>query len=188
MLAEAGKYPEAYLRYLEHFHKTRDFFECHELLEEHWKMDPDDPSGDLWVGLIQLAVGLYHHRRGNAGGALKMLRGAIGRMAGKDLAVLGIDGERLLALVEERVRELERDPGVLYRDLDIPLADAELLPLVRPAADSRLLGPDIVERHRLRDRTEVVLARKAALEARRGTKPNAGNPDRKEKSGNGTHR
>jgi len=169
-LGEADRYPEAYRRYLEQFHQTRDFFECHELLEEHWKKHPDDPLGDVWVGLIQLAVGLYHHRRGNVRGALKMLRGALGRLSGGDLAVLGIDGETLLALVEERVRELEHLPVPAYRDLDIPVADAALVPLTRPAADSSRLGPDIIDRHLLRDRTEVLEARLAAWRAKRNAK------------------
>lgn len=30
-------YPEAYIEYLAEFHGSRDYFECHELLEEHWK-------------------------------------------------------------------------------------------------------------------------------------------------------
>lgn len=30
-------YPTAYIKYLFHFHTDRDYFECHELLEEHWK-------------------------------------------------------------------------------------------------------------------------------------------------------
>lgn len=169
-LEGAGRYPEAYRRYLEQFHQTRDFFECHELLEEHWKEHPDDSLGDVWIGLIQLAVGLYHHRRGNVRGALKMLRSAHLRLSGGDLAVLGIDGDKLLALVEERVREFKQHPVPAFRDLDIPLADPALVPLTRPAADSSRLGPDIIDRHRLRDRTEVVEARLAAWRAKRNAK------------------
>lgn len=160
-------YPDAYLKYLEQFHKTRDFFECHELLEEHWKKHPGDPRGGLWVGLIQLAVGMYHHRRGNVRGALKMLRGAFRHLSGGDLAVLGIDGKKLLSLVHERIRKLEIDPAAEYRDLDIPLADAFLAKFAQPAADSRSLPPGILHRHKLRDRTDVVEARRAALEARK---------------------
>jgi hypothetical protein len=162
----ARPYPDAYLRYLEEFHKTRDFFECHEILEEHWKTDPDGLRSGLWVGLIQLAVGLYHQRRGNARGALKMLRGARGKLAGSDPAAVGIDGDALLAALDERIRELEEHPAAPYRDLDIPLLDAALAPLTQPAVDSRTLGAAVTERHRLRDRSDVVAARRAALEAK----------------------
>lgn len=166
-LGKARTYPEAYKRYLEQFHKTRDFFECHELLEEHWKEDPDGPLRDLWVGLIQLAVGLYHQRRGNVPGARKMLRGAGRLLTAERLAEAGIDGEKLLAMIGERVRELEGERPPAYRDLDLPLADESLLPLARPAADSRELPAAIIHRHKLRDRSEVVEARRAALQARR---------------------
>ncbi len=32
-------YPNAYLDYLVYFHGHRDYFECHEVLEEYWKKD-----------------------------------------------------------------------------------------------------------------------------------------------------
>ncbi|WP_260405419.1 DUF309 domain-containing protein, partial [Paenibacillus sp. 598K] len=63
-------YPDDYIQYLIEFHVTRDYFECHELLEEYWKEQPgDDPFYDTWVGLIQIAVSQYHHRRSNHRGA-----------------------------------------------------------------------------------------------------------------------
>jgi len=33
-------YPEPYLEYLIQFHAERDYFECHEILEEYWKSAP----------------------------------------------------------------------------------------------------------------------------------------------------
>ena len=54
-------YPEAYIDFLVHFHGDRDWFECHERLEEYWKEHPDDPKSDTWVGLIQVAeIGRAH--------------------------------------------------------------------------------------------------------------------------------
>ena len=44
-----GEYPEAFISYLIEFHATRDYFECHELLEEYWKAHPGDPL----AGLVQ---------------------------------------------------------------------------------------------------------------------------------------
>lgn len=162
-----GTYPEPYVQYLVQFHQTRDFFECHEILEEYWKAVPDSPYRETWVGLIQLAVGLYHHRRGNLRGALKMLKSARGLLAGDKLSALGIDGTKLLAIVDERLAALAGEKEAAYRDVDIPLADPALLPFVQPAADSNWLGPDIIDRHTLRDRSDVIEARRDALEARR---------------------
>lgn len=56
-------------------------FAAHEVLEAAWKAAPA-PERDLWQGLAQLAVGLTHARRGNAAGAVALLRRGAGRLAG----------------------------------------------------------------------------------------------------------
>lgn len=48
-------------------------FHAHEVLEAAWKAAPA-PERGLWQGLAQLAVGLTHARRGNAKGAVALLR------------------------------------------------------------------------------------------------------------------
>jgi hypothetical protein len=48
-------------------------FHAHEVLEAAWKAAPSDER-DLWKGLAQVAVGLTHARRGNAHGAVALLR------------------------------------------------------------------------------------------------------------------
>jgi hypothetical protein len=48
-------------------------FHAHEVLEATWKAAPA-PERDLWQGLAQLAVGLTHAQRGNAKGAVALLR------------------------------------------------------------------------------------------------------------------
>ena len=48
-------------------------FHAHEVLEAAWKSGPPGER-DLWQGLAQIAVGLTHARRGNARGAVALLR------------------------------------------------------------------------------------------------------------------
>jgi len=48
-------------------------FHAHEVLEASWKSAPA-AERDFWQGLAQLAVGLTHARRGNAPGAVALLR------------------------------------------------------------------------------------------------------------------
>ena len=48
-------------------------FHAHEVLEDAWKSAPG-PERALWKGLTQLAVGLTHAARGNAPGAVSLLR------------------------------------------------------------------------------------------------------------------
>ena len=48
-------------------------FHAHEVLEASWKSAPPGER-DLWQGLAQVAVGLTHAHRGNARGAVTLLR------------------------------------------------------------------------------------------------------------------
>jgi len=48
-------------------------FHAHEVLEASWKQGPSQER-DLWQGLAQIAVGLTHAHRGNARGAVTLLR------------------------------------------------------------------------------------------------------------------
>lgn len=168
-------YPEAYLDYLFEFHATRDYFECHERLEEYWKSLPDsDPDRDVWVGLIQLAVALYHHRRGNTAGAVKLYRGAEERLRPETLDRLGLDGEAVRSIAAESAHRLEaEDAAAGYRAIRLPIRDGKLLKLLEDRARRQgfAWGADdpledgIVNRHALRDRSDVIEARaKAAAE------------------------
>jgi uncharacterized protein len=56
-------------------------FHAHEILEGTWKASPE-PERELWRGLAQLAVGLTHVQRGNAVGAVRLLRRAADRVEG----------------------------------------------------------------------------------------------------------
>ncbi|MEU5989954.1 DUF309 domain-containing protein [Spirillospora sp. NPDC047418] len=55
-------------------------FHAHEVLEAVWKAAPE-PERELWRGLAQVAVGITHLRRGNAGGAEALLTRAAERLA-----------------------------------------------------------------------------------------------------------
>jgi hypothetical protein len=54
-------------------------FHAHEVLEAAWKSGPAEER-DLWQGLAQIAVGLTHARRGNARGAVALLRRGVARV------------------------------------------------------------------------------------------------------------
>ena len=56
-------------------------FHAHEIFEAAWKSTPG-PERELWRGLAQIAVGLTHARRGNARGAMTLLRRGADRVAG----------------------------------------------------------------------------------------------------------
>ena len=73
-----------------------EFFECHEVIEDLW-LATQDQYKDLYKGVIQAAVALYHLRRGNLSGARK-LYGTSGKYLRKYVPqTLGLDVGKLLS-------------------------------------------------------------------------------------------
>jgi uncharacterized protein len=57
----------------------KNFFECHEILEDIW-FDVRDKSRDFYRGLLHIAVGFYHlNNKKNPAGALIQLNKALSR-------------------------------------------------------------------------------------------------------------
>lgn len=84
-------------------------FHAHEVLEGSWKA-AGEPERELWRGLAQLAVGLTHALRGNAGGAGRLLGRAADRIAGyADSAPYGIDAAGLPRWAREVAGRIERE-------------------------------------------------------------------------------
>ncbi|GFR38303.1 hypothetical protein PRECH8_15990 [Insulibacter thermoxylanivorax] len=174
-----GRYPDAYIDYLVQFQAVRDYFECHEILEEYWKEHPDSPYRETWVMLIQLAVSIYHHRRGNLRGAVKLMKGALRRYEAEHMAQLGVDGARLREMMEKRLAEYIGQPELPFIDLNIPIADealrvccvrrAEMLGYAWERA-SDLTDRALLDRHLLRDRSAVSEEREAALQKKRDSR------------------
>lgn len=57
---------------VEHFNEGR-FFQAHECWETAWHPSPDEER-NFWQGITQIAVGFTHRGRGNATGAVTLLR------------------------------------------------------------------------------------------------------------------
>ncbi|WP_300611323.1 DUF309 domain-containing protein [Trebonia sp.] len=95
-------------------------FHAHEVFEAAWKSSAG-PDRELWRGLAQIAVGLTHARRGNARGAVALLRrGArrVGDYAGSSppggqaasgSMPHGIDAEFVAAGAADVAARIERD-------------------------------------------------------------------------------
>lgn len=92
------------------------FFECHEALEEIW-MPERGPRRLFLQSLIHIAVGFYHHQRGNPPGAQRQLRKGLKKLAGYLPEFDGVCTEPLyrqalecLALIRagETIREFPR--------------------------------------------------------------------------------
>ncbi|CDQ19445.1 DUF309 domain-containing protein [Halobacillus karajensis] len=119
-------YPKPYIEYLAHFHGTRDYFECHEVLEEHWKKVDANNRSSIWVLFIQIAVAMYHDRQGNQNGALTLMKRCLvkSRYHQEGLYQLGLDGVHLHNQIQENYRRL--NDGLPYRSWNMPVIDLEL--------------------------------------------------------------
>jgi hypothetical protein len=82
-------------------------FRAHEVLEATWKAAPA-AERELWRGLAQLAVGLTHAQRGNARGAVALLRRGAERVTGPAPARHGIDTAAVAAAARALATDIER--------------------------------------------------------------------------------
>jgi len=169
------QYPKAYLDYLIFFHAERDYFECHEVMEEFWKAHPGDERSLTYVALIQIAVGLYHERRGNRAGAVKMIQSAARNMAAPHIKSLGLDYPQLHAMLTERAAQIQNGNSA-YLEMNLPIIDAALLAwcLQESAArgftwqgPSRMDDEALIHKHTLRDRSEVIEERERQQQIRK---------------------
>lgn len=130
-------YDRLYVQFVYYFNIERDYFECHEVLEELWL---EEGRSKLYQGLLQVAVGLYHFRNGNVAGAIKLMKAATAKLEQYPSDALGIDLERLRQEAGAYMMRLERynaEPFKFY-DLDIRILDPEL----ESAVQAMLLASD----------------------------------------------
>jgi predicted metal-dependent hydrolase len=85
----AGQLDAALDDFLELYAAGR-YFDAHEVLEGAWHRSDDAPMPFV-QGLIQWAVALEHHRRGNARGARALLERALANLAAAPPGELGLD-------------------------------------------------------------------------------------------------
>ncbi|MDP4162503.1 MAG: DUF309 domain-containing protein [Bacillota bacterium] len=164
-------YPKEYIDYLIQFHAERDYFECHEILEEYWKKEDPSNKNSIWVALILLAVSAYHHRRGNFSGAMRTLlkAKAIFLRNQSQVQILGLDTLQLFTLLDDRCSQIKQNND--FTNFPLPISDAQLLELCNYECKKRELTwnngsstteHDIIHRHITRDRTSVIKEREQA--------------------------
>ena len=74
---------------------NEEFYECHEIIEGLW-LATEDEYKDLYKGVIQAAVALYHLKRGNLSGARELYRTSSHYLNQYKPKVLGLNVEKLL--------------------------------------------------------------------------------------------
>ena len=87
------------------------FFEAHEALEDVWRASPK-PEKKFLQGLIQVAVALHHHERGNLVGARSLLKRASRNLSLYPGTFGGVDLISLLSSIAEWQHALDEDTPV----------------------------------------------------------------------------
>jgi predicted metal-dependent hydrolase len=121
------RYDPLFIQFLYHFNIDRDYFECHEVMEELWM---EENRNLLFQGLLQVAVGLYHARNNNTNGAIKLFSQALRKLELYPDHQLGIDMEQLLQEIRQYQIQLQcYEPAGLpfdFYDLTIIIDDNQL--------------------------------------------------------------
>ncbi|KGE16496.1 DUF309 domain-containing protein [Paenibacillus wynnii] len=136
-------YENLYIAYLIYFNRDRDYFECHEVLEELWLARERDP---IYKGLLQVAVGLYHFRNGNVRGGTILLRSATNKLKDYPALTLGINLAKLVSEAMDYAGRLEiyEELPFPYYDLTIEIVDHQLALEVEAASPG--IKPNIPQR------------------------------------------
>jgi len=87
-------------------YEAGDYFACHEVLEELWR-EAAGPLRELYRGLIQIVVGLYHVQRGNLVGGRAVLARGLARVERYPSPCVGLDLVQLCSGVMSYLRWIE---------------------------------------------------------------------------------
>ena len=169
-------YPQEYIDYLVHFHGDRDYFECHEVLEEYWKKVDNKNKESILVGFILFAVSNYHHRRNNFAGAKRTLGKAftIFTKQADELTSYGLNPIVFIHFVKERLADVEDHKE--YTSINLPLEDSSLIRICETVCEKKgltwcqesdLSDDQLIHKHAKRDRSEVMFERRLAINARK---------------------
>lgn len=163
---------QALIQFYYQFHKNQHYFLCHDILEEAWKENNDYSKQDAVVSLILCATACYHYRRRNFKGAIKSFNKAkqvITYASRKDQMTLHLDIAMYIQLLEMQIDRVEQQLPFILIQLPINIQMLNQLELTFPDyyfMSTPVKNENIVHHHLLRDRSEVELARQAALEER----------------------
>ena len=163
------------IEFLTYFHGNQDYFHCHTILKEHWRIIFPMEKNSVYVGFFQLAIGMHHYRANNIIGAIEMLSNASNILKNEveDVAFLGIDAEKLNILMNEVLRNLMRKRP--YSSIEIPISNKMLK--LNALKNCKELGfqwfntsyiPDIklIFKHKLRDRSNFIQKRTQQMKFR----------------------
>lgn len=161
-------FDQLFIDYCSYFNGNQDYFECHEVLEELWKEIAPGHKEHALVGLIQVATSLYHWRRNNLRGACKSMKSAISLLQSEQHSpyVACFNVSQLLTNCEHALDAMNEQQPFKAFYLDISNAALAQLVQVNMERLPKLDENFIMHKHTLRDRSDVIAARLAKLQAK----------------------
>lgn len=95
----------------------RQWYECHETLEELW-IGEEGEVRDFFQGVLQIAVALHHWRNGNYGGAISLLSGGVTYLGRVQATCMWVDVARIIADANSMRQALEKLGPERMNELD----------------------------------------------------------------------
>jgi uncharacterized protein len=126
MLNNTNEYPSLYVDFFHYFNIEKDYFECHEVLEELWLETGREP---FYQGLLQVAVGLYHFQNENINGAIKMMVAASEKLSKYPEPIyMGIHLQNLKQHTEQCLQQIQSNKP--FSPFYIQIEDPKLQELI----------------------------------------------------------
>lgn len=158
-----------FIDFCAYFNGNQDYFECHEVLEEYWKMVAPGNKEHPLVGYIQLATGMYHWRRNNFRGASKIMKKAYDKFSSNqahpffdyiDFQKLCNDCLKTIVFIEKNHPFQAFQIHVLHPDLKKKI-DEKIRSL------PELPYEFLLHKHMLRHRSDILIRREEKRNGRR---------------------
>lgn len=154
-------YHPLFIDFCAYFNGNQDYFECHEVLEEYWKQVAPGEKKHPLVGYIQIATGMYHWRRENVRGALRMLQNGSAIIETNQTSPFCsfIDTNDLLIQCNASIDTIYQ--GLTFRPFTLTIRH----PLLHKKTNDRihllpkLSNEFLLHKHMLRDRTDILKSR-----------------------------
>ena len=149
-----------FTQFITYFNEHEDYFECHEVLEEYWKeIAPKDKTHSLTAWIL-LATGMYHWRRGNFSGAKRSLTRSFDRIQMNEDSVFfeEINLQHVNKQIQHAIELVHLEKTFEAFKIQI------ISPALQDAIDNQpalvpLIGDQLIHKHMLRDRSEILKAR-----------------------------
>lgn len=106
-----------------------DWYESHEILETLWQAETNSER-ELYQGLLQIAVGLWHNRRGNRKGAMRLCSRGLERLRKFPHTCKGMILDDFISQMEQILTFLDTS----HTDTKMP---DELIPFIHRISDPR---------------------------------------------------